>query len=98
MKIAVVGGGASPERDVSLRSAQRVASCLESSGHQTKVIDPAETSLVEAVREFVAHYHRERNHQGLKNALIEDARVIAAGRVQRQSPLGGLLNFYRRAA
>jgi len=51
-----------------------------------------------AVSEFVAHYHRERNHQGLKNALIEDARLIGAGRVQRQSRLGGLLNFYRRAA
>jgi transposase InsO family protein len=51
-----------------------------------------------AVSEFFAHYHRERNHQGLENALIEGAPVSSAGRVHRQSRLGGLLNFYRRAA
>jgi D-alanine-D-alanine ligase len=52
MKIAVIGGGRSPERDVSLRSAQRVAAALGSSGHEIRVIDPAETSLVEDVRGF----------------------------------------------
>ena len=51
-----------------------------------------------AVSEFVAHYHRERNHQGLDNALIEGAALTGAGRVRRQSRLGGLLNFYTRAA
>jgi hypothetical protein len=46
----------------------------------------------------VDFYHRERNHQGLENALIEPAPVSGAGRVHRQSRLGGLLNFYKRAA
>jgi putative transposase len=63
-----------------------------------RIIPIGEGHFRRAVSEFVAHYHRERNHQGLKNALIEDARLIGAGRVQRQSRLGGLLNFYRRAA
>jgi transposase InsO family protein len=63
-----------------------------------RIIPIGEGHFRRAVTEFVAHYHRERNHQGLENALIEGARVSGAGRVHRQSRLGGLLNFYRRAA
>ena len=52
-----------------------------------------------AVAEFVEHYHGERNHQGLDNRLIAGAPVIdKAGRVRRRRRLGGLLNFYERAA
>ena len=51
-----------------------------------------------AVTEFVAHYHRERNHQGLENTLIENPPTTKCGRVHRQQRLGGLLNYYRRAA
>jgi len=36
-----------------------------------------------AVSEFAAHYHREMNHQGLENALIEGAPVSGGGRVHR---------------
>ena len=39
-------------------------SCLE------RMILFGEDSLRNAVREFVEHYHLERNHQGLGNALI----------------------------
>ena len=63
-----------------------------------RIIPIGEGHLRRAVSEFVAHYHRERNHQGLDNALIEPSPVSLAGRVHRQSRLGGLLNFYRRAA
>jgi len=50
-----------------------------------------------AVAEFVAHYHRERNHQGLDNELIAGtpARDVA-GHVSRRSRLGGLLNYCER--
>jgi transposase InsO family protein len=52
-----------------------------------------------ALREFVDHYHRERNHQGLENRLIEgSARCRRAGRIRRRPRLGGLLNYYERAA
>jgi putative transposase len=46
-----------------------------------------------AVASFVAHYHRERNHQGLDNELIDGQRSKGAvGRVRRHQRLGGLLN------
>jgi transposase InsO family protein len=49
--------------------------------------------------EYVEHYHSERNHQGLGNRLIAGSPVIDnAGRVRRRPRLGGLLNFYVRAA
>ena len=39
-------------------------SCLE------RMIFFGEDALWKAVHDFVAHYHRERNHQGLGNRLI----------------------------
>jgi putative transposase len=68
--------------------------CLE------RMILFGEESLRTAVREFMAHYHGERNHQGLGNLLIiPDLKLaLCNGAVQRQSRLGGMLNYYRRAA
>jgi transposase InsO family protein len=52
-----------------------------------------------AVAQFVTHYHRERNHQGLGNQLIErPPEQECVGRIARRSRLGGLLNYYARAA
>jgi transposase InsO family protein len=51
-----------------------------------------------ALTEFVEHYHRERNHQGLDNRLIEgNAPRGRIGRIARRSRLGGLLSYYQRA-
>jgi transposase InsO family protein len=64
-----------------------------------RMIPLGERHFRRAVREFVAHYHGERNHQGLQNALIAAAlSTAAAARVHRQPRLGGLLNYYERAA
>jgi len=45
-------------------------------------------------------YHTERNHQGLANRLIspEAGHLGNAGVVQRRQRLGGMLNYYYRAA
>jgi putative transposase len=52
-----------------------------------------------ALTEFVEPYHRERNHQGLDNRLIEGTPATEiTSRVRRRPRLGGLLNFYERAA
>jgi hypothetical protein len=59
-----------------------------------------EQSLRTAVREFVAHYHLERNHQGLDNHLIvrSEAAVLTKGIVRKCQRLGGILNYYYREA
>ena len=58
-----------------------------------------ERRLLRALDEFVAHYHGERNHQGLGNELITPAAAVAgATRVRRRDRLGGLLRYYHRAA
>jgi hypothetical protein len=51
-----------------------------------------------AVTEYVEHYHEERNHQGLDNRLITGPLVIKMTSRVRHPRLGGLLNFYERAA
>ena len=69
-------------------------SCLE------RMILFGEGSLRKAIQEFVRHYHRERNHQGLGNRLIiEDASGVGRGAAIRcRQRLGGMLNYYYRAA
>jgi hypothetical protein len=59
-----------------------------------------EASLRRAVAEYIAHFHGERNHQGLNNRLIRRTRTVAArdGVVQCRPRLGGMLNFYHREA
>jgi hypothetical protein len=59
-----------------------------------------EGSVRRAAAEFTIHYHRERNHQGLDNKLIcPDSEVVREGReVKRRERLGGLLNYYYKAA
>jgi len=59
-----------------------------------------EDSLRRALRHFVAHYHAERNHQGLANRLIEPADGVgsATGELRCRERLGGLLRYYYRDA
>lgn len=56
-----------------------------------------ESSLRRAVREYLAHYHGERAHQGIGNERIE-ASPPGLGDVECHERLGGLLKCYRRAA
>jgi transposase InsO family protein len=57
-------------------------------------------SLQRAISHFMAHYHLERNHQGVGNRLLQGSAVIGAptGPIRRNQWLGGMLNFYHRAA
>ena len=59
-----------------------------------------EASLRRALAQFMAHYHTERNHQGLGNRLIraEQRAVPSRGAVERRARLGGMLSFYHYAA
>jgi transposase InsO family protein len=66
----------------------------------SRVIFFGERSLRKATREYAAHYHRERNHQGIDNRLIEaDGHAEATiGPGACRERLGGLLRFYLRNA
>ncbi len=59
-----------------------------------------ERSLRKATREYTAHYHRERNHQGIDNRLIEPSVCAesASSVIECAQRLGGMLRFYHRAA
>ena len=59
-----------------------------------------EGSLTRAIYQYLAHYHTERNHQGLDNQLIMQEGKVSGhmGQVVRRERLGGLLSYYHRAA
>jgi putative transposase len=59
-----------------------------------------ERALYYAIQQYLAHYHHERNHQGLANRLIarEEAIGCQTGHVVRRERLGGLLSYYHREA
>jgi putative transposase len=64
-----------------------------------RIVPIGERHFRHAVAEYVEHYHRERNHQGLDNRLIaRPPERETTDRVRRRQRLGGLLNFYERAA
>ena len=69
-------------------------SCLD------RMILFGERSLRRAVREFVAHYHFERNHQGLGNQLLFPDRTAApsSAPIECRRRLGGMLEYYHRRA
>jgi transposase InsO family protein len=66
----------------------------------SRVIFFGEQSLRKATREYAAHYHRERNHQGIDNRLIEpDDRLGSSfSAIECAQRLGGMLRFYHRTA
>ena len=69
-------------------------SCVE------RLVLIGEGSLRRAVREFVDHYHHERNHQGLDNRLIRPLVTAghAHGPIHCHHRLGGMLKYYYRTA
>ena len=65
-----------------------------------RVILFGEMSLRRALREYVTHYHNERNHQGVGNRLLKPPATasLTDAAVHRRERLGGLLNYYYREA
>jgi hypothetical protein len=68
--------------------------CLE------RLVFFGEQSLRRAITAFEEHYHRERNHQGLDNKLINPGALVGStrGEVECRERLGGLLKYYHRPA
>ena len=69
-------------------------SCVE------RLVLIGEGSLRRSVREFVDHYHHERNHQGLGNQLILPPATPGQphGPIHCRQRLGGMLKYYYRPA
>ena len=64
-----------------------------------RIVPLGECHFRHTVSEFVTHYHREPPHQGSGNSLLESRQPCQPrGRITRRPRLGGLLNFYARAA
>ena len=65
-----------------------------------RMIFLGEASLRRAVENYVAHYHEERNHQGVGNELIAPSELDppADGPISCRKRLGGLLRYYHREA
>jgi transposase InsO family protein len=59
-----------------------------------------ENSLRRAVRDYLSHYHTERNHQGLENKIIDPGDEVGqiAGKIECRERLGGMLRYYYRDA
>jgi len=68
----------------------------------SKLILFGEASLRRALREYLVHYHVERNHQGKDNVLLFPTATKAENRVNGlvrcQERLGGLLKYYHQEA
>ena len=64
----------------------------------SKMIFVGEGMLHRALREFVAHYHEERNHQGKGLRLLQPqaADLGGDGPVVCRERLGGMLSYYHR--
>jgi transposase InsO family protein len=103
--LAILGGSGIesvklPPRSPNLNAyAERFVRTIKE-GCQKRMIFFGEDSLRYAIREFVAYYHLERNHQGLNNRLIISSKATATkmGIVQKRSRLSGMLNYYYREA
>jgi hypothetical protein len=66
----------------------------------SKLVLLGERSLRRAMREYVVHYHAERNHQGKSNILLfpQVTEIRCEKAVECRQPLGGLLRYYHREA
>jgi hypothetical protein len=63
-----------------------------------RVIPLGERHFRHTVSEYIAHYHRERNHQGVANELIDVTLPNRSEGPIRPSTTRCLLNYYERAA
>jgi transposase InsO family protein len=60
-----------------------------------RIVPLGERHLRRTLHEFATHYHRERNHQGLANELIDQGPVRRSmGPVRRRQRIGGVLSYY----
>lgn len=83
-KVIVLAGGTSDEREISLRSGSAVAKALETSGHETQILDPAD-GLEEQLRELqkanvvFPALHGAGGEDGVLQKFLEDHAIRYVG-------------------
>ena len=65
-----------------------------------KMVLFGQESLNRATREYLEHYHRERNHQGLNGKITDAGPEVGRvhGKIKSRERLGGILRYYHRKA
>ena len=65
----------------------------------SKLVSLGERHLRHALQEFIRHSNAERNHQGVRNRLLQpEVAANSSGSIQRRTRIGGILSFYYREA
>ena len=81
---------------------RRTVGEIGDAGMSVQLILVGEGTLRRGLTEYLAHYHGERNHQGKDNLLLFPPKNELQGgngsTVRCRQRLGGLLNYYARAA
>jgi hypothetical protein len=91
-------------KNVGHRARSTIASILKAEGIikeecLTACCSSASAHFRRTIAGFVALYRAERNHQGIGNELIQPlTRTDGQGVARRRHHVGGMLNFYYRAA
>jgi D-alanine-D-alanine ligase len=86
MDVAVLAGGHTPERDVSLRSGHRMTASLTELGHRTWLVDPGETSLTETLQEHTPELcwlalHGKEGEDGTIQRLLDLLQIPYTGTI-----------------
>ena len=65
-----------------------------------RIIPLGEKHLRVAIKEYMQHYHTERNHQGLGSRIIDADENVGRneGVVKKRARMGGFLSYYYREA
>ncbi len=99
MRILLLAGGWSSEREVSLRGAAQIETCLQERGHSVTLLDPATqfASIVRAGMEHDAAFinlHGAPGEDGLIQAMLDRAGCPYQG----SGPAGSFLALHKAAA
>jgi D-alanine-D-alanine ligase len=83
-RVAVLAGGRSPEREVSLRSGHRVVAALRARGHDVVLVDPSDAPFVEtlsAARPSACYValHGKEGEDGTVQRLLEILQIPYTG-------------------
>lgn len=99
MKVLLLAGGWSPEREVSLKGGEQIAAALKERGHSVTLCDPAKDfeRLMDMAREHDAAFinlHGAPGEDGLVQAILDRVNCPYQG----AGPAGSFLALHKAAA